>query len=49
MPTTNLKSKIAYVTQTHFDFINSSPINFSKFVRQAIEEEMKKGGNDFKI
>jgi hypothetical protein len=47
---TDMKSKIAYMTKEQFDFITSyideydEPLIFSRFVRQAIEEKMR-GGN----
>ena len=38
---TELKSKIAYMTKEQFEFVNSTDKNFSKFVRIAIEKEMR--------
>ena len=40
--------KAVSITQEQKNFVDSTTMNFSKFVQRAIQEEMKKGVNDFK-
>jgi len=37
--------KAASITQEQKDYVDSTTMNFSKFVQRAIEKEMKRGVN----